>query len=42
MSEGIEGTYGHIFAYGALLALLTNKVKESDPAFEDYARRYFD
>jgi hypothetical protein len=36
------GPYGHIFAYGVLLGLLVEKVKESDPAFEDFARRSFD
>ena len=42
MREGIEGTYGHIFAYGVLLSLLVEKVKESDPTFEDRSRRFFD
>ena len=36
------GPYGHIFAYGFLLQLLVNKVKESDPDFENFARTAFD
>jgi hypothetical protein len=42
MGEGTEGTYGRIFAYGVLLSLLVEKVKENDPTFEDQSRRSFD
>ena len=42
MVEDIEGTYGHIFAYGVMLSLLVEKVKESDPSFEDRSRHSFD
>ena len=37
-----EGIYGHVFAYGVLLAALVRKVKESDPTFEDLTRKGFD
>jgi hypothetical protein len=37
-----EDAAGHLFAHAVLLGLLVDKVKKSDPTFEDFARRYFD
>jgi hypothetical protein len=42
IADEIDAKWGHFFAQDVLLQLLVSKVKESDPTFEDFARRSFD